>query len=184
MSRRSQVLWTLIILASLAFQWFVAVLGAGYRALHGVADSAGNPIGFNDPVTNEHIRMMFAQVSVGAVFAEAGWYFSLCLLAHLGGLSMIWLANRQPKRPAAYFGFQTVLFPLGWIPIFWFTPFLALIDLFAGFDGETLTDAPLNLFGTHSLWWIISLVVAIHGLALADRQRGGGPAWLPQGTAH
>lgn len=182
MSRRSQVLWTLIILASLAFQWLVAVLGTGYSALHGVADSSGNPIGFNDPITDEHIRMMLAQAPVSAVFAEAGWYFSLCLLAHLGGLSVIWLANRQPKQLAAYFGFQTVLFPLGWIPIFWFTPLLALIDLFTGFDGETLTDAPLNLIGTHSLWWIISLIITIHGLALADRQQESSPAWLSPGT--
>lgn len=171
MNRRSQVIWTLVILTSLAFQWLAAVLGAGYHTLAGATDSAGNPIGFNDPITNEHIRMMFAQTPISAVFAEAGWYFSLCMLAHLGGLAMIWLANHRPNWLVAYSGFQTILFPLGWIPLFWFLPVLALYGFFTGFDGEFLTDVP-PLFCTHILWWAISLVATLQSLALADRQRG------------
>lgn len=170
MNRRSQVIWTLVILASLAFQWLVAVLGAGYDHLAGATDSAGNPLGFNDPITNEHIGMMFAQTPISAVFAGAGWYFSLCLLAHLGGLAMIWLVHHRPYWLTAYFGFQTILFPLGWIPLYWFLPVLAVYGFFTGFDGESLTDAPLNLFCTHILWWAISLVATLQSLALADQR--------------
>lgn len=170
MSRKSQIIWTLVILASLAFQWLVAVLAAGYDTLAGTADSAGNPIGFNDPITNEHIGMMFAQTPISAVFAGAGWYFSLCMLAQLGGLAMIWLAHHRPYWLTAYFGFQTILFPLGWIPLFWFVPVLAVYGFFTGFDGEFLTDVPL-LFCTHILWWAISLVATLQSLGLADRKR-------------
>lgn len=163
------MIWTLVILASLAFQWLVAVMGAGYHTLSGATDSAGNTLGFNDPITNEHIGMMFAQTPISAVFAGAGWYFSLCMLAHLGGLAVIWLAHRRPYWLTAYFSFQTILFPLGWIPLFWFFPVLAVYGFFTGFDGEFLTDVPL-LFCTHILWWAISLVATLQSLALADQR--------------
>ena len=171
MNRRSQVIWTLIILVSLAFQWLGAVLGAGYNRLAGATDSAGNPIGFNDPITNEHVGMMFAQTPISAVFAEAGWYFSLSMVAHLGGLAMIWLCSRRPNQLAAYFGVQTILFPLGWLPLLWFVPLAVVYELFAGFDGETLTDPPLNFLASLVLWWAISLAAAIQSLAAADRRR-------------
>lgn len=171
MNRRSQVIWTLVILASLAFQWLVAVLGAGYDHLAGATDSAGNPLGFNDPITNEHIGMMFAQTPVAKVFAEAGWHSIIFISAHLGGLAMIWLANLRPNRLATYFGLQTILFPLGWIPLFWFVPIIVVSDFFTGsFDGESLTDVPLDFFCTHIIWWAISLVATLHGLALADHK--------------
>lgn len=171
MNRRAQVIWTLVILASLAFQWLVAVLGAGYNALAGATDSAGNPIGFNDPITNEHIRMMFARTPITAVFAEAGWYFSLCMVAHLGGLAMIWLSSRRPNRLAAYFGLQTILFPLGWWPLFWLLPYAVVQSLFQNFDGESIGDGPFNLVWSNVLWWAISLIITLRSLAAADRRR-------------
>lgn len=171
MNRRSQVIWTLVILASLAFQWLVAVMGAGYYTLAGATDSEGNPLGFNGPITNEHIGMMFVQTPISAVLAEAGWYLSVCMVAHLGGLIMIWLAYYRPYWLTTYFGLQTILFPLGWIPLFWFLPVLAVYGFFTGFDGESLTDGPLNLFCTHILWWAISLIAALQSLGLADLRR-------------
>ncbi len=171
MSRKSQVNWTLIILASFGFQLMVLLLEAGYRSTpFGTADSAGNELGFNNPITNELIWIMFSRVRVESLFADFGWYFLLCLLAHLVGLCVVWIAGSRRTR-MVFFGLQTILFPLGWLPMFWLGPVLVAQTFFGTFDGETIADGPLNMFFAHVTWWQISLVVTLQSLALADRKR-------------
>lgn len=53
-----------LILASLALLVFVGLLEAGHDATkYGTIDSNGYPLGFNDPITLGHVRIMFGNAT-------------------------------------------------------------------------------------------------------------------------
>ncbi|MBI1175965.1 hypothetical protein GC207_00840 [bacterium] len=166
MTRKAKIFWTTIILGSFLFQSAVLLLQAGYFSTPGgTPDSAGHKLGFNNPITSGLIWIMLTHISLKGLFAIGGWYFWLCPLAHLIGLRLIW-TNASRKNRIAFFGVQTVLFPLGWIPMFWFTPVMTLAAMFGTFDGESITDGPINMFFAHTTWWEISIGMCAYELFL------------------
>lgn len=157
MTRRAKIFWTSMILGSFVFQSVVMLLQAGYFSTpSGTADSAGNELGFNNPVTSGLIWIIITHISLKGLFTFGGSYFLLCPLAHLIGLWLIWM-NVSRRRRILFFGAQTVLFPLGWIPMLWFAPVMTLTAMFGMFDGESITDGPINMIFAHTTWWEIAV---------------------------
>jgi len=168
MTRRSQIIWSVLILTSFAFQTAVLLLEAGYYSTpFGTADSSGNQLGFNNPITNELVWILIGNVRLDALVGGFRSYFLVGLIAHLVGLGLIWGPSARRTR-LLYFGSQMLIFPLGWLPIFWMGPLVVINCFFGTFDGETITDGPLNMFWAHVTWWQVSLVMFLWELGFKD----------------
>lgn len=180
MNTRTRICWTVMVSLSFGFQLLVFALEAGYYATPlGTLDSAGNELGFNNPVTMSHIAIMFSNISLGSAVTGLLGYFLVCLLAHVVGLFVIWSSIGNRGR-LIFFGAQTILFPLGWVPLFWMGPILVLGAFFSGFEGETITDGPLNMIFAHVTWWMVSLTMFLWNLGLKSRRA---PVFQPSAVA-
>lgn len=170
MTRKTQISWTVIILVSLAFQLMFVLLEAGfYSTPYGTLDSSGNELGFNNLITSSHVEIMLSNIGVRGLFGGLRWYFVLCLGAHVAGLVVVWGSFRRRGR-LMFFGLQTILFPLGWIPLLWMGPLMAIDSLLNGFDGEAITDGPLNMIFVHVTWWFVSLALFLWNLGMGDQE--------------
>jgi len=162
-SRNLKIVWTVIIVASLLFQVGVALLVAGHDATpYGTLDNEGRPLGFNDPITKGHIKIMLSNATIRG-FAEAtGWYASVGMLAHIAGIAIVWGSMIRRGIRRCFFGLQTLLFPLAWFPPFWWV----VLHMFRGpLDGESFQDGPVSVITTQASWWLVSIVVFFWDLA-------------------
>ncbi len=162
-----------LILLSLATQLFIGLLETGHDATeYGIRDSRGYPLGFNDPLTWGHVRIMFGNVSLAGYLHTVEWYGVLCCLAHLGGLWAVWSRGASGGVRMAYFAAQLFLFPMGCFVLFWiwFLPVL----LFQRWEGESIQDGPLNALFAQGIWWLVSFAALIHLLWRDEKMKKAG----------
>ena len=153
-------IWFGVILTSLFFQFLVGLLEAGHDATdYGTLDARGNSLGFNDPITWGHVRIMFGNVTPEGYLHTVEWYGILCCLAHLGGLWVVCDRAAAAVR-MTYFAAQLFLFPIGCFILFWIWFLPAL--LFQRLDGESIQDGPVNTLFAQGTWWLVSLAALIH----------------------
>ncbi|MEO6709401.1 MAG: hypothetical protein ABI054_09060 [Planctomycetota bacterium] len=139
--RRAFLLAT--ISASLLLCLFAAGIAGGYEdSPHGMLDSKGHALGFNEPLTWELGRMVLANATAGSFSSALGLHGCLFLILHLIAIAFLTGALRSPTRLAAWFCWmQFVVFPQGWLGG------LMLLDVVVDreIDGEGLVDIPF--------WW-------------------------------
>lgn len=154
-------LFVTLILPSFVFLVFIGLLAAGHdETEYGTLDSKGRPLGFNDPITWGHVRIMLGN-AIWVGFAETmEWYGFLCCVAHVIGLWVVCGSSVSLRLQQAYFAAQLLLFPIGWFFPFWVS-FLAVL-LTGGWDGECIQDGPVNALFAQCAWWIVSMAALIH----------------------
>lgn len=157
-----------LILASLTLQLFIGLLETGHDATrYGTIDSKGYPLGFNDPITWGHVRIMFGNATWTGFVETVEWYGLLCCAAHLIGLWVVCGSAISLHWRQIYFAAQLFVFPIGWFFPLWVW-FLATL-LTGGWDGESIQDGPLNALFAQGIWTMVSLAALIHLLWREER---------------
>jgi hypothetical protein len=131
-------------------------------------DSAGRKLGFNDPISIEHYRIILMNL----VRSRPGdWkegfdlYTSLCLLAQMGAIGLLWSRRHRHKRSVRwYFVLQSVLFPVGWIVLLLAPQLLAHYTqriLTGRLDREDVIDIPFVWLVSQVVWVLAATAIAI-----------------------
>jgi hypothetical protein len=167
MNRRVQTISMLAVVGSFTWALGVAWLAAGHDATpYGTTDSAGNPFGFNDPLTPELAVTLLTNATVEGFLAVSDPYYLLCLAMHLVGLGV--LAWRQSSNwvVTPFFALQMILFPLGWL-----AQVYGAFMILGGerLDGEAFQDLPfVNIFAA-SAWVPLSFLIVLYRVSQSTR---------------
>ena len=167
----------LAVLIGVSFLMFAVdfVLRAGIEATpSNTTDSAGRPMGFNDPLSGEHYLIILRHFEPAALFKPERAYEWLLLAMQATGAWLLLRARIPTRLTRWFFAVQPVLFPLG-VLMCWCPPF-ALVNLFTGVqDREGFTDVPF-VFSmavlAHPTWVVCSVLIAckLHGPSLGFRE--------------
>jgi len=170
-THRTKTIWTGLIAVSLLYQVSIALLIAGHDATeYGTLDTQGRRFGFNDPITWGHFHIMLANVTIKRLFDTIGWY-SLCgLIAHPIGIALVWVPKISHGARQLFFALQTILFPLGWLPVSW----MLFASQFVGqLDGESIQDGPISVGLSQVSWWLAAIVIFIWDLLKEEIANNG-----------
>jgi hypothetical protein len=160
---KQRIILSVLVIISIVLCLFAAGLQSGYEHPIQNADSHGNQLGFNNPLTWELYGVLLKSASLISVIQMLGWYGVIYLFFHFAAL---WLFVINPsikarRMIASCFFIQVLVFPMSLLG-FWFTPFLVSSFLTGKIDGETLTDIPFPfwvLFQT--VWFIVSSTTGV-----------------------
>jgi len=131
---------------------------AGLRATpYDTVDTAGNSMGFNDPFTAQHYRIIWQNASFSNTLNSMGLYEWGLIAVHAIGILL--LARRRPIR--SFFIVQVLIFPLG------FLGFIILFYQAKGYvtasplDREFFVDIPYVKCTAHAIWLLAALTIGI-----------------------
>ena len=154
---------SLLIVAS----FFMFVLGFVLRVGIGATpydttDSAGRPMGFNDPLNSEHYLIILQHFRpVELLKAEHAYEWLLLGMQAVGAWLLLASPRFSVRATRWFFAVQPVIFPLGLL-LCYAPPCFLLGLLIDGFDREGLTDYPF-VFSmgalAHSTWVVSSLII-------------------------
>ena len=183
----------LLVLVSLLMFAVAFVLRVGIEATpYDTTDSAGRPMGFNDPLSARHYLIILQHFRPAELLKPQHAYEWLLLAVQATGAWLLLSGARFPVRLTRwFFAVQPILFPLG-VLLCWMPP-LILVSLFTSpTDREGFTDYPF-VFGmgmlAHSAWVVSSVIIlfALRGpglglakvwSALRDGFRAGGRTFV------
>lgn len=159
----------LLVLASFAVFASAVVLRLGIGATpYDTTDSAGRPMGFNDPLHAEHYVAMLRHFEPAALLKLEYVYEWVLIGAHVLGAWLLLSCRPICSRFTRwFFAAQALLFPLG-LPALIFLPFL-INSFFTGrMDREGFVDIPFILAVTHPVWVVTSIIItfALRGTGL------------------
>lgn len=148
-----------LIVFSLLVQLTALALHIGYDGSTGLADSEGNRVGFNNPLTQEHIGMLvrrgFAWDTIRSVKIDP--IHASILMAH--GLALVMLfSHRASWFLVAVFALTQV------IALFWGTlGVLMLLGHLSGpaWTGESVVEGPLSTIAANGVWFLISCILFV-----------------------
>ena len=154
LTNRFKAAAAMLIVFSLAVQLAALTLSTGYWRYQGLADSNGNRVGFNNPLTHEHLGMLirrgFAWDTIRSV--EVDPIHASILMAH--GLALFLLFSRRTSWfLVAVFAFTQV------IALFWGAlGVLMLLAHFSGpaWTGESIVEGPLSTIAASGVWFVVS----------------------------
>jgi len=156
---RRRRLAALLVGVSLAWTLVACVLDAGMAATPAsTTDSRGHAMGFNDPLSPEHFRILAAHFRVGQLCSTEYAYAWLLVAAQLGCLVAVWQEPWRWRWSRAWvFWVQNLIFPLGWLG------WLVLPSILRAFasgtvDRETITDIPFVVCVAQSVWVLAATV--------------------------
>ncbi len=169
----------LALLVLVSFLFFIAAfvmrIGIGATPFE-TTDSAGRPMGFNDPLSLEHHWIIVQHFRPSALLNPERAYEWLLLAMQAAGAWLLLSKSRVSVRLTRwFFAAQAAIFPLGLI-FCWAPPFvLASYFMIGSSDRESHTDYPFVLsmaVGAHSAWVLSSLIIlfALRGPGLGVAQ--------------
>ena len=124
-----------------------------------VADSTGGRMGFNDPLSLEHYRILFSNFRFQSLFAPAYAYTWLLLAMHgLGGWLLLEAGRLDLPRVRRFFVLQGVLFPVGWLG-FLTLPSTIWSITNGTFDREGFIDVPFIALTAHPIWLATAMII-------------------------
>lgn len=148
-----------LIVCSLLVQLTALALSIGYWRYQGLADSKGNRVEFNNPLTHEHIGMLvrrgFAWDTMRS--AEVDPIHASILMAH--GLALILVFSRRTSW------FLVAVFALTQvIALFWGA--LGVLMLLAhlsgpAWTGESIVEGPLSWIAASGVWFAVSCILFV-----------------------
>lgn len=157
-SRTFKAVALAMIVFSFVVQLAALALNAGYGQQQGLADSQGNRVGFNNPLTHEHIGMLFRRGlewdtirAVGINPLEAS-----ILIAH--GLAVLLLFFRRINW------FLISVFALTQvIPLYLGAFGLTLLVQLPGhaWTGESIVEGSLSIIAASGVWFLVSLLLFV-----------------------
>lgn len=148
-----------LIVFSLLVQMAALALHIGYDGSTGLADSQGNQVGFNNPLTHEHLGMLirrgFAWDTIRSVDVDP--IHASILMAH--GLALILLFSRRTSW------FLMAVFALTQvIALFWGAlGVLMLLGHLRGpsWTGESIVEGPLSSIAASGIWFVVSCLLFV-----------------------
>jgi hypothetical protein len=152
----------LLVLASFFVFASAVVLRVGIGATpYDTTDSAGRPMGFNDPLHAEHYLIMLRNFRPSELLKLEYSYAWLLFAAHILGAGILLSSSGETSRRCRWFFVaQAALFPLGFVAL----PFLPslVFGVFTGqMDREGFVDIPFILAVAQPVWVITSLMIAV-----------------------
>ncbi len=159
MSRAFKTVALAMIVFSLAIQLTALALSAGYWRHPGLADSQGNRVGFNHPLTNEHFGMLvsrgFAWNTLRSV--EIDPIHASVLMTH--GLALILLFSRRTSWFLVGVFALTQVIALIWGAL----GVLMLLGHLRGpaWTGESIVEGPLSTIAASGVWFLISCILFV-----------------------
>lgn len=98
------------LIASFLIQIGAICLSAGYQLAQGRVDAAGHVLGFNQPVTQDHFRLMAEALSFSEVLTHEGLVFAVfpAVVTLVFGIDA--LCFSKLRRARLYWGGQSVVF--------------------------------------------------------------------------
>jgi hypothetical protein len=184
---------TLLVVASFLMFAAVFALRVGISTTsYDATDSAGRPMGFNDPLGVEHYLIILQHFRPAEFLKPEHAYEWLLLAMQAAGAWLLLSRARIPVRfTRCFFAAQAAFFPLGLL--FCWMPPLFFVGLFtASMDREGFTDFPfVATMGmlAHSTW-VVACVIIVFALrgpglgpskvwrALRESVRGGGRVFV------
>ena len=162
----------LLVIASFVICMTAIVLRVGIGAtVYEATDSAGRTMGFNDPLSAEHYRIIVGNFQVMDLLKPEHVYEWILIAAHLAGAGLLLSSWVRPRFTRWFFALQAVVFPIG-VPSVFLLP-LFLLELLRGtpMDREGFIDIPFIVFFAHPVWIATSLIIVFAlrgpGLGLA-----------------
>jgi hypothetical protein len=150
----------LFILASFTIFATAVVLRLGIGATpYDTTDSAGRPMGFNDPLDAEHYAIMIRNFDPTELLKLEYAYEWVLLTAHLVGAGLLLSIERvSPRMTRWFFAVQVVLFPLAF-PALLLLPFIVADCTTGRMDREGFVDIPFIWAVCHPIWVITALFI-------------------------
>lgn len=159
LTNRFKATAAMLIVFSLAVQLAALALNTGYWRYQGLADSNGNRVGFNNPLTHEHLGMLirrgFALDTIRSVEVEP--IHASILMAH--GLALILLFSRQTRWFLVGVFALTQVIALLWGAL----GLLMLLAHLSGpaWTGESIVEGPLSTIAASGVWFVVSGVLFV-----------------------
>lgn len=150
------------VLASLAFTLVSLLLSAGLsNTPYETQDSAGRRIGFNDPISAEHLGILLRNVRLHTLRTPEALYLELQLvLTAIVAWQLAGIRQGNWRRLRGLLIAQILVFPLGVIG--WYSMPYFVRRLVAGtLDREDFTDGFVGLLPTQSFWVAIALTAFV-----------------------
>ena len=150
----------LLVLASFLVFGLTIVSGVGLDATpYETTDSAGRPMGFNDPLHAEHYLIMLRNFRpTGLLKVEYAYEWILFCAHSLGAWILLSRGRVSARVRKRFFVAQVALFPLGILAL----PILAHIVwafLIGRVDREVFVDLPFIPVVTQPVWVVTSLII-------------------------
>ena len=156
--RCQDTLWALALsftLCALVTALEVGLVNTPYETV----DRQGRSMGFNDPFSLEHYRIMLGNFGWHDLVDGEHDYSLLLLGAHLVGAVVVLLCcSRKWQWTRWYFALQGVLFPMGWIGLF-FLPYNLWTISSGEVDRECTIDYPMVRMVMDPIWFVMACVV-------------------------
>lgn len=151
-----------LVLVSFIVFGSAVVLRIGLGATpYATTDSAGQPMGFNDPLHGEHYLIMIRNFSPTDLLSPECVYEWILLAAQVAGAVILLNCSRWGARFCFwYFAGQAAVFPLGFLALP-FLPVLVGSFLTGRMDREGFVDIPFILAITQPVWIVTSLTIAV-----------------------
>ena len=183
MPPRIRIAACMLTVVSFVFCLLVVIVDAGIaNTPYETTDSTGRRMGFNDPLSLEHFRILVGNFRIAALLTPPFAYESFLLCMHALGLWVLSNFHRVSVRAFRwFFGLQGVLFPLGWIGwIFLPSTLWALVQ--GRMDREGIIDVPFIAFTAQPVWIAASLaILAASWIRSAPVDVAQGPPSIPPG---
>lgn len=157
MSRAFKTVALTMIVFSLLVQVTALALSTGYGKSKGAIDSRGNKVGFNEPLTQEHLGMLITRASLVDCYRSLNPVEVAILMAH--GLALILLFSRR----TSWFLVAVFAVTQG-IALFWGA--LGVLMLLAhlsgpAWTGESIVEGPLSTIAAGGVWFVVSCVLLV-----------------------
>lgn len=162
-----QLLLLALVLASLAFTLVCLLLSAGLsNTPYETQDSAGRRIGFNDPISAEHLGILLRNVRLHTLGRPEALYLELQLvLTAFVAWQLAGISQGNWRRLRGFLLAQILVFPLGVIG--WYSmPYFVRRLTTGTLDREDFTDGFVGLLPTQSFWVAVAFTsfVVLGGL--------------------
>ena len=155
----------LLVLASFLFYVAAVVIRIGIEATpYETTDSAGRPMGFNDPLSAEHYWIIVQHFRPAELLKpERAYEWLLLAMQGTGAALLLSRSGISVRLMRWFFAAQVVIFPLGLL-LCWMPPIFLFFSLTSGgLDRECYTDFPFvasMAMIAHSTWVLSSLIIA------------------------
>jgi hypothetical protein len=149
----------LIVLSGVVIIFFVVVRAGIDATPYTTVDSSGRAMGFNDPLSLEHYKIMIGNFRPSLLMRPEYLYEWILFLLYAIGVALVFSPKRFGSRETRwFFAAQSVIFPAAWFGLFWLPFFLK--DVFTGrMDREGIIDVPILCVTAHTVWLITSIIL-------------------------
>ncbi len=151
-----------IVLSFILCAFIVAADVGIWNTPYETTDTAGRTMGFNDPLSMEHCRIILSNFRIRK-FCELNYAYSWLLLAMHGWGAWL-LLKMDLSRPLIrwFFALQGLIFPLGWLG-FLAIAAMARSVLQGTFDRESMVDLPFIALTAHPIWIMAAIAISFAG---------------------